>query len=100
MYSSVAVLRAIDKSNTSLGSVLKHLHGRPVAGERAARQELNNSFGALEALELITIVRDRYGEVVTLKLTDLGRERLAEANEELERERGEIRERRQQSAGR
>jgi hypothetical protein len=98
MYHTITVLRAVSNSNSSLASFLKHLPDRPVTGEKAARIELSRTLGALEDTELITVRRDHSGEPMELTLTDLGRERLQEADEELQQE-GVRREQRRQLLG-
>jgi hypothetical protein len=82
MPATVTVLRAVRESGSTWRGFMSALPDRPCKGERSAMRELQNSIGALESLELIKITRDRYNEVAFIGLTELGQERLSEAEEE------------------
>lgn len=62
---------------------MKNLPDKPVAfTERSEWRELLLTVGALADMELITLVRDRNSnDILTLALTELGRERLRESAE-------------------
>ncbi len=82
MPATVTVLRAVRDSGSTWSGFMSALPDRPRKGERGAWTELQNSLGALEGMELIKITRDSHYEVASIELTELGRERLSEAEEE------------------
>lgn len=85
MPSTHTVLTAIRSADpVTWSEFIRHLPDRPAAFvDRGAWREILQTVGALEDMELITVVRDKTSnEVQLLALTELGVERLRESNEQ------------------
>lgn len=84
MPSTYAMLSAIVSTNPITWTMFIHgLPDRPHAyTDKSGWKEILSSLNALEAMELVTVVRDGdTNQVISLALTDLGAERLRESQE-------------------
>lgn len=85
MPSTYTVLNAINSTDQiTWGRFLRALPDAPEAFvDKGGWAELFQTVGALESMELITVVRDKNSnDVISLALTELGEERLRESREQ------------------